>query len=280
MLKSIKSIMLSLVFLFLAFSCSQENEVSPTNNELELSVLISDHLNSVAKGLRENKQTFANEKLVSTLGKQHLEGIYGVNSDAVNRYSESLDNVGYQNGRTTNAQDNLSDEAKQYLILMQESVNSSEHLQAYKEKLAEIDQSIISSNISEEDKTILRAEIISLDVSLTFTAYNFDLFHPEANLNGRTSGEGDECEEANEETETPCVEMGPTNVVDPSWWSSWGKCAASIVSGAGTSALTFGLAGAAVGTVTIPIIGTVSAGAVGAISGAIFGGLGGAVAGC
>ncbi|HEY9047494.1 MAG TPA: hypothetical protein VIN08_16425 [Ohtaekwangia sp.] len=64
------------------------------------------------------------------------------------------------------------------------------------------------------------------------------------------------------------------------WWPCWGKCAAGILGGAGTGALTFGLAGAAVGTVTLPVIGTVSAGAVGAIGGAITGGLTGAVSSC
>lgn len=64
------------------------------------------------------------------------------------------------------------------------------------------------------------------------------------------------------------------------WWDDWGKCAAGIISGAGSGALTFGFAGAAVGTVTLPIIGTVSAGTVGAIGGAIVGGLGGAASFC
>ncbi len=65
-----------------------------------------------------------------------------------------------------------------------------------------------------------------------------------------------------------------------SWWNSWGKCVAGILGGAGTGALTFGLAGAAVGTVALPVVGTVSAGAVGAIGGAISGGLTGAAASC
>jgi hypothetical protein len=65
-----------------------------------------------------------------------------------------------------------------------------------------------------------------------------------------------------------------------SWWQSWGKCTAGILGGAVTGAGTLGLAGAAVGTVALPVVGTVSAGAVGAIAGAIGGGLTGAVASC
>jgi hypothetical protein len=55
------------------------------------------------------------------------------------------------------------------------------------------------------------------------------------------------------------------------WWSSWGKCAASIASGS----LTGGLGGALGGS-AVPVIGTVAGGIVGAIGG----GLTGAAAGC
>ncbi|TFX64953.1 Pathogenicity island protein, partial [Escherichia coli] len=50
--------------------------------------------------------------------------------------------------------------------------------------------------------------------------------------------------------------------------------------GAVTGGGTLGLAGAAVGTVTIPGIGTVGAGAVGAITGAVGGAMTGAAASC
>ena len=66
----------------------------------------------------------------------------------------------------------------------------------------------------------------------------------------------------------------------PGWWIRWGRCVAGILGGAGTGALTFGLAGAAVGTIALPIVGTVSAGLVGAIGGAVAGGLTGAAASC
>jgi hypothetical protein len=69
-----------------------------------------------------------------------------------------------------------------------------------------------------------------------------------------------------------------TNSFD--WWKSWGKCAASIVGGAITGSTTLGLAGAAVGTIALPVVGTVAGGAVGAIGGGIGGALTGAAAGC
>jgi len=71
-----------------------------------------------------------------------------------------------------------------------------------------------------------------------------------------------------------------SNKTESGWWSSWGKCAASILGGAITGGVSLGIAGAAVGTVTVPIIGTVALGVVGAIGGVIGGGLTGAAAGC
>lgn len=64
------------------------------------------------------------------------------------------------------------------------------------------------------------------------------------------------------------------------WWQCWGKCVAGILGGAATGALTFGFAGAAVGTITLPVVGTVSAGTVGAVAGGVAGGLTGATTSC
>ena len=61
---------------------------------------------------------------------------------------------------------------------------------------------------------------------------------------------------------------------------SVGKCILGTGGGAITGGGTLGLAGAAVGTVTIPGIGTVGAGAVGAITGAVGGAMTGAAASC
>ena len=58
------------------------------------------------------------------------------------------------------------------------------------------------------------------------------------------------------------------------------KCLAGIGGGVVTGGGTLGLGGAAVGTVTIPLIGTVSGGVVGAITGAVGGGLTGAATFC
>ena len=64
---------------------------------------------------------------------------------------------------------------------------------------------------------------------------------------------------------------GGSSGCNNSWWTSWGKCAAAILGGAGTG----GLGGAAVGS-AVPGLGTLA----GAIAGAISGAFTGAVAGC
>lgn len=59
-----------------------------------------------------------------------------------------------------------------------------------------------------------------------------------------------------------------------------GKCIAGIAGGAVTGGTTLGLAGAGVGTVTLPVIGTVGGGVVGAVGGAVGGGLTGGATFC
>ncbi|MCQ9301432.1 hypothetical protein [Staphylococcus hyicus] len=59
-----------------------------------------------------------------------------------------------------------------------------------------------------------------------------------------------------------------------------GKCVSGIAGGAVTGGTTLGLAGAGVGTVTLPLIGTVGGGVVGAVGGAVGGGLTGGATFC
>lgn len=108
-----------------------------------------------------------------------------------------------------------------------------------------------ASDLSQADKTFLMTYVTLYRSSLDFVYNNQDLFVQNP-ANGKVVG----------------------------WWDDWGKCAASIAGGAITGATTLGLAGAAVGTVVLPVVGTVSAGAVGAIGGGIGGALTGAAAGC
>jgi len=255
-----KKSILSLATLVLVFSCSQENDIAPMTESTELSEVISDNLNSIADGLRANKQTFTNTELVAELGKKNLENKYGINSDAVSSYSQAFKSVGLQNART-NEDLNLSVQANQFVSLIKESSTSSKHLKAYKEKLTTIDEDISSSGLAKEEKNILRVQIISLQTSLTFVAANFDLFHPEAISNGRSTG----CDD------NQCTDEEQISEESESWWDDWGKCAAGTIGGV----LTGGLGGAAIGS-AVPVVGTITGGVVGAIGG----GLTGAAAAC
>lgn len=82
------------------------------------------------------------------------------------------------------------------------------------------------------------------------------------------------------ETSSIAKERGSFSKLPDGWWESWGRCLAGILGGMGTGALTFGLAGAAVGTIVLPVIGTVSAGVVGAVAAAVSGALTGAATFC
>lgn len=59
-----------------------------------------------------------------------------------------------------------------------------------------------------------------------------------------------------------------------------GKCISGIAGGAVTGGTTLGLAGAGVGTVTLPVVGTVGGGVVGAVGGSVGGGLTGGATFC
>ncbi len=249
---------LLIVMALLTFACNQQNEVAPQEDSIQLSEIISDNLSSIADGLRASQQTFSNTELVERLGRENLEITYGSDSDAINSYSNAFSSRNLQNARIEE-QTVLSNEANEFLNQIVESANSSEHLKAYKNTLDVIDQSIINSELSDDEKTILRVQVISLQTSLTFVAENFDLFHPEAITDGRVSKEKE-----------------PVSEEDESWWDSWGKCAAGIVGGAGTEAL----AGCGIGAAAGLGIASIPGCGVGAIAGGIFGGLTGAAIFC
>jgi hypothetical protein len=95
-----------------------------------------------------------------------------------------------------------------------------------------------NNGVSDSEKDFLLAYIVSYEAALSFMSNNLDIISVH-------NGGG--------------------------WWSSWGKCAAGILGGAGLGALT----GAGAGSL-LPAVGTT----IGGIAGGIFGGLAGAATSC
>jgi hypothetical protein len=117
--------------------------------------------------------------------------------------------------------------------------------------LETLKEEVLLERTSESEKQLILILITSQQASVDFINKNQDLFN-----------------------------YRETGLKSSSWWSSWGKCAASIVGGAITVGTTGLIGGAAVGTIVLPVVGSVSGAVVGAVGGAIGGALTGAVAGC
>lgn len=167
-------------------------------------------------------------------------------------------NLNYQNNRAASFAREISkgqlnaDLAHEIVRLSSTAVNESQYLK----RLLSLKQEILAAGLSARETSALLTQITLNE--------RFVYYLQQKHADFRPSSEDDEDEDEE------CS----------GWWSCWGKCAAGIVGGAGTGALTFGFAGAAIGTVTVPVVGTVSMAAVGAVAGGIAGGLAGAATSC
>lgn len=262
-----KLFLLTLLTLAISFSC-QEQETGLEANEVELSTFLDNYLNSIGNDLRTKGATFQDKDLVRSLGDEFLFSTdLVVYNEVISTYKSAFD-ISLPNARARTSNDvlTLSYKANEFLFLIDSELDESENLMSFNEKLNDIELEILGSNLSEQEKAFLSVQIITLKTSLNFVATNFDLFDSEEySINERRN------------RPRPAYQQ---LVEDDLWWNVWGKCAASIAGGAITTGTTGLLGGAAVGTITLPVIGTVSGAAVGAIGGAIGGGLAGAAAGC
>lgn len=167
--------------------------------------------------------------------------------------------LNYQSGRGSSharevVRSSSNDELAQKIVYYS-SISANED--QYLSRLRVLKREVQASEISPREKSALLTQIT---LNEEFVRY---LQHKEATF--KSLGDDDDDDEEEE-----CK----------GWWSCWGKCVAGIVGGAGTGALTFGFAGAAAGTITVPVVGTISLGVVGAVAGGVAGGLGGAAASC
>ena len=240
------------ISLLLIISCSDseisENRVDDRYAELEKS-LTSDY-NTLALGLRNKKSDFGNKQSVVAIAQEQ----YQESPDSYKAFIINYEKASNAYTAKTSSDAVLSVTQKEKIKEITASVSLYNSSAEFKSYLDNQFKQISASSIDNTDKDFLLTYIISYKTTVTFLEDNSDLILPN---------------QANSRVEKK-----------ESWWSSWGKCAAGIVGGAGSVGLGGFLGGAAVGTVTLPVVGTVSGAVVGGVGGAIFGGLAGAASAC
>lgn len=240
-------IVLSGVLFLGLISCEKENSVKNNKNELkeyfgELRTTLRSDFNQLEKNYKVyNDWIIAGEK------------IYEGNESALNSFRKNLNQAEVDLRISSKS---ASDVEGYQLNEINKIINSAEKYGSFEEYSNFLDERfeyfLNDSNLSFEDKLFTLTFLVNYSESLNFTiGYSNSIT---SGLNGySTRG---------------------------SWWSNWGKCATSILGGAITGATTLGLAGAAVGTVTMPLVGTISGGVIGTIGGGLGGAFTGAAAGC
>lgn len=239
-MKYISKIAFAIILSLTFFSCSEDD------NKLEETQLI-DNSETIAKLINSYDKTIKTVNLSNKLSDEEIGDIF---IQEVKNQGLIVAKINNTLNKNSNDYDQSSNEYKEFALELIDASSFSSK-EEYKNHLSNLLENVKGSNLNISEKQTLVDNILLtnafVDWMETLNTTN------KSNTFSKSSG---------------------------GWWSSWGKCVAGILGGAGTGALTFGLAGAAVGTVALPIIGTVSAGAVGAIGGAIAGGLTGAASSC
>lgn len=207
-------------------------------------------LNLIGNVLRKNSFTFANTEAV----KISATYVYNEKPEELNAFLNSY-NTSKLKSKGVNL-DVFDSEVLSVINDIEIGLSNSKGFDDFIQFLEIKFDDVFLSNIERENKEQLLKYIISYKVAMQFIQDNYDILKVNQNLYGLKSDE------------------------EGGWWENWGRCAAGVLGGAGAGGLTFGLAGAAIGTIAVPGLGTVSAGLVGAIGGAISGGLTGAAASC
>lgn len=240
-MKYISKTALLLIVTFLTFSCSQE-DTSLTNAEVKADT------ETIAKLIDGFDKTF---KYSQNEGKKADElalsnyFIQTTEADGLEIFKSST------SAKSSKIQ--YSEEFENFSLLITDAKSFSSK-EDYLENLSETNLLVNSSQLSTDEKQILVNKIAFMNAFVNWTD---TLTVSESN-------------KSNFMVKSDC----------DGWWSCWGACVAGTVGSAVMGAGTLGLAGAAVGTVVLPVVGTVSAGAVGAIVGGIGGALTGAATFC
>lgn len=239
-----RPITLFLVVFCTLFSCHEATspEIEVDKDAIATFIRFIDFSVQEVKRLPTPNPSAATEAIITAIPE--FEKKYGVN-------------LGYQSrgnaaGRARVESGSERDLAKKLVYYSSISVSEDDYLR----KLRTLKGEIIASGLSPATKSTLLTRVV-LNEELVKYLDNAD----QAARNS---------EDEDDDNEEECS----------GWWECWGKCVTGILGGAATGALTFGFAGAAVGTITLPVLGTVSAGTVGAIAGGVAGGLTGATSSC
>ncbi len=247
----ILKLLLPVFLISILFSSCEKEDQARNGEETQLIIKnyeeLGDKLNSdfqsIGENIRNSNTDFGDNKAVFRIASE----MYTNSPDQLNIFQNSFT----QSQQKSEVENELSKLRKDEIQEILNSIGNYENFGDFKMYLDSKFDEIVGSNLSIEDKDYLLTYIVTYKSTIDFIYINQDLFAPEFAKYSKES-----------------------------WWDSWGQCATAISGGAVTGAVTLGLAGAAVGTVVLPIVGTVSAGAVGAIGGAIGGALTGAASGC
>lgn len=240
-----------LTFLFISLfilSCGK-NEIIDNYEKRDIyhdfSISLTNELNNLAQEMRKESLTFGS--------------IAGVEKSAQKAYKNNPNELNYflSNLKSSNLKksafesNNFHPEITSVVHEIELELANSSSQEEFTLFLDNKFESVFNSKLAINNKERLLLYITSYKVGIQFVVNNIDIIKERSNYSGARG-----------------------------WWTKWGKCAAGVLGGAGTGALTFGLGGAAVGTVTVPVLGTISAGLVGAVGGGIAGGLTGAAEYC
>ncbi|WP_251939992.1 hypothetical protein [Salinibacter ruber] len=135
----------------------------------------------------------------------------------------------------------------------QEASRESKSYAAYKEHLREVQQTVLDRDWSKNEKEQALAYLVVMEETMGFLKSNKHLVKQ---TNGATVNG------------SPIVASSEEEI----WWESWGKCAAGIIGGAGTTGIAGAKAGLEIGTAAgSPLKGAAIGATVGAVSGAAAG---------
>ena len=239
-MKYLSKITFAIILSLTFFSCSEDD------NKLEETQLI-DNSETIEKLINSYDKTIKTVNLSNKLSDEEIGNIF---IQEVKNQGLTVSEINNTSNKNSNDYDQSSNEYKEFALELIDASSFSSK-EEYKNHLSNLLENVNGSDLNISEKQTLVDNILLtnafVDWMETLNTSN------KSNTFSKSSG---------------------------SWWSNWGQCVAGTAGAAGTGALTFGLGGAAVGTVVLPVVGTVSAGAVGAIGGAIAGGLTGSVASC